>query len=78
MNITVFAEKKIIFILNFSVFMSSNLGLFPQTPGFSAKDCDIHNRRPFWKMKIPKKWQIPLIAAEFFVFVYGCNMFDNE
>ena len=29
---------------------------------FQQKDCDIHNQRPFfvYKMKIPKKWQIPL------------------
>ena len=29
---------------------------------FQQKDYDIHNQRPFFvnKMKIPKKWQIPL------------------
>ena len=51
MNNTVFLLKKFIFILKFSFFMSSNLGLFPQTPGFSAKDCDIHNQRPFLSIK---------------------------
>ena len=33
MNITVLLLKKFIFILNFLFFMSSNLGLFPQTWG---------------------------------------------
>ena len=29
---------------------------------FQQKDCDIHNQWPFfvYKMRIPKKWQIPL------------------
>ena len=29
---------------------------------FQQKDCDIHNKQPFFvfKMRIPKKWQIPL------------------
>ena len=29
---------------------------------FQQKDCDIDNQLPFfvYKMKIPKKWQIPL------------------
>ena len=33
---------------------------------FQQKDCDIHNQRPFFvhKMKIPKKWQIPLIMKQ--------------
>ena len=36
MNITVFLLKKIIFILNFSFSMCSNLGLFAQTWGLKG------------------------------------------
>ena len=34
---SLFAEKKIIFILNFSFLMCSNLGLFPQTTALRKK-----------------------------------------
>ena len=49
MNITVFLLKKIKYENEF----------------FQQKDYDIHNQRPFFvhKMKIPKKWQIPLMKC---------------
>jgi len=37
MNIIVFLLKKFIFILNFSILMSSNLCLFPQSCGLRKK-----------------------------------------
>ena len=44
---------------------------------FQQKDCDIHNQQPFfvYKMKIPKKWQIPLRHS-----LNICNVivFENE
>ena len=50
---------------------------------FQQKDCDIHNKQPFFvfKMRIPKKWQIPLtnkdiIYSNIYIFkwyyVYRC------
>ena len=36
---------------------------------FQQKDYDIHNQRPFFvhKMKIPKKWQIPLRSQDILI-----------